>query len=118
MSNLLVSVSPHIRDDSTTMKIMRDVLIALIPALIASVLIFGFRALLVVAVCVVFAVLSEFVFEKACKRTVTIGDLSAVVTGVLLAFNLPVTIPLWQAAFGSIVAIVVVKQLFGGIGQN
>lgn len=115
---LIVSVSPHIKDKATTSSIMLDVLIALAPALVASVVIFGARALLVTAVCVAFAVGSEWVFEKIVKKPSTIGDLSAAVTGVLLAFNLPVGIPLWQAAFGSIVAIVVVKQLFGGIGQN
>ena len=118
MSNLAVSISPHIKDKTNTTSIMRDVLIALCPALIASVLIFGLRALLVTAVCVAFAVGSEWAFDKMVKKPNTIGDLSAVVTGVLLAFNLPVGIPLWQAAFGSIVAIIVVKQLFGGIGQN
>lgn len=118
MSSMIVSVSPHIKDKANTQSIMRDVLIALCPALIASVLIFGFRALLVTAVCVAFAIGSEWAFEKIVKKPSTIGDLSAAVTGVLLAFNLPVGIPLWQAAFGSIVAIVVVKQLFGGLGQN
>lgn len=118
MNNMTVSVSPHIKDKTNTTAIMRDVLIALCPALIASAVIFGARALLVTAVCVAFAVGSEWVFEKTVKKPSTIGDLSAAVTGVLLAFNLPVGIPLWQAAFGSIVAIVVVKQLFGGIGQN
>ena len=118
MSNMTVSVSPHIKDNASTTTIMRDVLIALVPALIASVLIFGFRALVVTAVCVVFAVGGEWAFEKIVKKPNTIGDLSAVVTGVLLAYNLPVGIPLWQAAFGSLVAIIVVKQLFGGIGQN
>lgn len=117
-STLLVSPSPHVRDSATTTRIMLDVIIALMPALVASVIIFGFRALAVVAVCVAVCVLSEWLFEKICKRDVTVGDLSAVVTGVLLAFNLPVTIPLWQAAFGSVVAIVAVKQLFGGIGKN
>ena len=97
---------------------MLDVVIALMPALIASVIIFGFRALLVVAVCVLTCVLCEFAFEKLCKRHITVGDLSAVVTGILLGFNLPHTIPIWQAIFGSVVAIVVVKQLFGGIGKN
>lgn len=97
---------------------MRDVLIALFPALIASVIIFGARALLVTAVCVAFSVGSEWLFEKIVKRQSSIGDLSAVVTGILLAYNLPVGIPLWQAAFGSMVAIIVVKQLFGGLGQN
>lgn len=118
MSNMTVSVSPHIKDKTSTKSIMRDVIIALTPALIASVLIFGMRALLVTAVCVAFSVGSEWAFEKIVKKPNTIGDLSAAVTGVLLAFNLPVGIPLWQAAFGSIVAIVVVKQLFGGLGQN
>lgn len=118
MSSMIVSVSPHIKDKTNTQSIMRDVLIALCPALIASVLIFGFRALLVTAVCVAFAIGSEWAFERIVKKPSTIGDLSAAVTGVLLAFNLPVGIPLWQAAFGSIVAIVVVKQLFGGLGQN
>ena len=97
---------------------MLDVIIALLPAAVMSVVVFGFRSLLVIAVCVGCCVLSEFLFEKLCKRDVTVSDLSAVVTGLLLAFNLPVTIPLWQVAFGSVVAIIVVKQLFGGIGQN
>ena len=97
---------------------MRDVVIALIPALIASVVIFGIRALILVAVCVVCAVLSEAIFEKAVGREVTIRDYSAVVTGLLLAFNLPVGISPWIAAFGSVVAIVMVKQMFGGIGHN
>lgn len=115
---MIVTCSPHIRHQDTTQSIMRDVLIALAPALVWAVINFGVRPLLVVAVCVIFAVGSEYVFEKACKRPLTVCDLSAAVTGVILAFNLPVGIPLWQAAFGAIVAIVVVKQLFGGIGQN
>lgn len=118
MSNMIVSVSPHVKDKTSTKTIMRDVLIALVPALIAAVWIFGVRAFVVTAVCVAFAVGGEWVFEKIVKKPNTIGDLSAVVTGVLLAYNLPVGIPLWQAAFGSLVAIVIVKQLFGGIGQN
>lgn len=118
MSNYTVSVSPHIKDKTGTSTIMRDVLIALCPALIASALIFGARALLVTAVCVAFALGGEWVFEKIVKKPSTIGDLSAAVTGVLLAYNLPVGIPLWQAAFGSLVAIIVVKQLFGGLGKN
>ena len=115
---LLVSPAPHFRRKRNTQTIMLDVVIALMPALIASVIIFGFRALLVVAVCVLTCVLCEFAFEKLCKRHITVGDLSAVVTGILLGFNLPHTIPIWQAIFGSVVAIVVVKQLFGGIGKN
>ncbi len=118
MDNMIVSVSPHIHSKDSTSTIMRDVLIALCPALIAGVVIFGFRALLVAVVCVATAVFFEWGFEKICKRKSTIGDLSAAVTGLILALNLPVGIPLWQAAFGSLVAIVVVKQLFGGIGHN
>ncbi len=116
--SLIVSTSPHFRTRVDTASIMRDVVIALAPALIASVVIFGFRALLVTAVSVAAAVAAEFLYEKGCKRPVTIGDWSAVVTGVLLAYNLPVTIPLWQAALGSVIAILVVKQLFGGLGRN
>lgn len=118
MNNMIVSASPHIRSRTNTRTIMLDVLIALCPALIAATIIFGYRSLLVVGVCVAFAVLGEWGFQKLCKRDITVGDLSAVVTGVLLGYSLPVGIPLWQAAFGSIVATVVVKQLFGGIGKN
>ena len=115
---LLVSSSPHMYTRTTTAVLMRDVVIALLPALAAAVWIFGWRALAVVAVAVAAAVAAEYLFEKAVGREVTISDFSAVVTGMLLAYNLPVTIPLWQAALGSIIAIVVVKQLFGGIGRN
>ena len=97
---------------------MGDVIIALVPALIASGIIFGPRALLVVLVTVVSCVACEYVCRRVMKRDQTIGDLSAVVTGILLAFNLPVSINLFMAAFGGVVAIVVVKQMFGGIGQN
>ena len=116
--NMVVSVNPHIYAAQTTQTIMRDVLIALFPAVIASVVFFGPRALLVEAVCVAVALLSEWAFEKIAHRDITVTDLSAAVTGLLLALNLPSGIPLWQAAFGSFVAIVVVKQFFGGIGQN
>ena len=118
MKLLTVSANPHVRDNSSTTAIMRDVIIALVPALIAAIVIFGVQALLVTLVCVVAAVLAEFIWEKAMKLPVTIGDLSAVVTGVLLAYCLPSTIPLWMAALGSVIAIIVVKQLFGGIGCN
>jgi len=114
----IVSVSPHLHSKVDTKTLMRDVCIAMVPALIAAVLIFGFRALLVTAVSVAAAVLTEFLYQKGTRQKVTISDWSAVVTGMLLAYNLPVSIPLWQAAFGSIVAILVVKQLFGGIGRN
>ena len=116
--SVIVSCSPHIRAKDTTQSIMRDVLIALMPALVAAVLHYGMRSLVVTAVCVVFACLSEYVMQKACNKPVTVSDLSAAVTGVILAFNLPVGIPLWIAAFGSIAAIAFVKQLFGGLGQN
>lgn len=117
-SMLLVSPAPHVRDRSNTTGIMLDVIIALVPTLVASAVIFGWRALALTALCVAVCVICEWGFQKLCKREVTVGDLSAVVTGVLLAFNLPVNIPLWQAVFGCVVAIVVVKQLFGGIGRN
>lgn len=118
MVKFTVSSSPHITGKDTTTKIMLDVIIALIPALIASVIFFGFRALLVALTCILSCVLSEFICRKVMKRDNTIGDLSAVVTGLLLSLNLPVNIPLWMAVFGGIVAIVVVKQFFGGLGQN
>ena len=114
----IVSASPHIRGKVTTQTIMRDVLIALVPALIASLLIFGVKALLVTAVSVAACVFFEWAFEKLTGKKSTICDLSAAVTGVLLAFNMPASIPLWQVVFGALVAIVVVKQLFGGIGKN
>ncbi len=115
---LTVSASPHVRSNETTTGIMLDVIISLIPALIMSVVYFGLRALLLTAVTVCSAVLSEYVSRKVMKRSGTISDLSAVVTGLILAFNLPSTLPLWMAAVGSVIAIVVVKQMFGGIGQN
>ena len=115
---LLVSPAPHVRQKTDTRSIMLDVIIAMIPAFAASIVIFGYRAAVVVSVCVISCVLFEYLFEKLCHRDVTVGDLSAIVTGVLLGFNLPVSIPLWQAMFGSLVAIVAVKQLFGGIGKN
>lgn len=115
---LVVSASPHLRTKDTTRGIMLDVIIALIPTLVAAVILFGPRALAVTATTVITAVLSEFLARKVMKRHNTIGDLSAVVTGLILAFNLPVSIPLWMAAIGSFFAIVVVKQMFGGIGQN
>ncbi len=117
-NTLMVSSSPHLHCGMNTRDIMRDVVIALIPALVASVWLFGFRALAVEAVCVAAALGAEYLSRRVMKRPQTIGDLSAVVTGLLLAFNLPVTIPLWQAGFGSVVAIVVAKQMFGGLGQN
>lgn len=118
MSNYIVSASPHIRDRVTSQRIMLDVIIALVPALIAAIAVFGLRAALVVFVCVATCVLAEFLWQKLMKKNVSVGDLTAVVTGILLAYNLPVNIPLWQAMVGAVVAIIVVKQLFGGVGKN
>lgn len=115
---LTASASPHVRTRDTTRGIMLDVLISLLPALIASVVLFGFRALAVTAVSVASCVLFEFLSRKAMRRPNTIGDLSAAVTGVILAFNLPASIPFWMVVFGALISIVVVKQMFGGIGQN
>ena len=115
---LTVSASPHVRSHETTTGIMLDVILALIPALVMSAVYFGTRALCLAAVTVGTAMLSEYLSRKIMKRDNTLGDLSAVVTGLILAFNLPATLPLWMAAIGSVIAIVIVKQMFGGIGQN
>lgn len=118
MEKLIVTSSPHVKSSTTTSTIMRDVIIALIPALIASNIIFGLRAGLVTAVCVASCVGFEYLSRRIMNKKNTISDLSAVVTGIILAFNLPSTMPLWMCVIGSFVAIVIVKQLFGGIGQN
>ena len=118
MEKMIVSSSPHIHAKTSTVSIMRDVLIALSPAAIASVVLFGLRALAILAVCVGFAVASEFVFNLLTKKEQTVSDLSAAVTGLILALSLPSTAKLWQCALGSIFAIVVVKCLFGGLGCN
>ena len=113
-----VSASPHTKAPATVRSIMLDVIIALLPAGFAGVAVFGLRAAAVIAVCVGSAVLFEFLSCKLLKKPVSVGDLSAIITGLLLAYNLPVTIPLWMCVVGAFVAIVIVKQLFGGIGQN
>lgn len=119
MNELLnVSASPHVRSKDSTKTIMRDVAIALIPTAIFGIYNFGARALLVILTCIAASVLSEYIFEKGMKRPVTTYDYSAVVTGLLLALNLPAKAPLWMAALGSVFAIIIVKQLFGGLGQN
>ena len=118
MNRLTVSSSPHIHAKTSTSQIMRDVLIALCPAVVASIVLFGTSALAIILVCVVSAVLSEFLFNIACKKKQTVGDLSAAVTGLILALCLPTTTQLWQCAIGSVFAIVVVKCLFGGLGCN
>lgn len=119
MDNLLhLSASPHIHSTHTTRRVMLDVILSLLPATIAGVIIFGIRAFLVIAVCIGTCVLSEFVFNLIIKKEQTVDDLSAIVTGLLLALNLPSNIPIWQAIVGSVFAIVVVKCCFGGIGKN
>ncbi|MDR1755170.1 MAG: RnfABCDGE type electron transport complex subunit D [Eubacterium sp.] len=118
MEKLFIGPSPHIRSGNSTMKIMLTVIISLIPTLVAAVYYFGARALILTVVCVVFCVIFEFLFNKITKREQTVSDLSAVVTGVILAFNLPVSLPYYMAIIGCFIAIVVVKQMFGGIGQN
>lgn len=119
MSDLYnVSSSSHVRDKDTSAKIMLYVVIALLPASIFGVINFGIRALLLILVCVAVCVASEWVFEKLIHKKSTINDFSAVVTGLLLALNLPHTLPIWQAVLGSVFAIVIVKMLFGGLGQN
>ena len=129
---LTVSASPHVKHSDTTQRIMLDVIIALVPAGLAGCFIFGGRALLVIGLCVFFSVLFEFASRRIMKRADTLGDLSAVVTGLLLAYNIPVLDPakfddkVWKAtvmtillcAVGSFFAIVVTKQFFGGLGQN
>ena len=118
MNKLIVSSSPHIRSTATTPRIMLDVLIALLPATVAGCVIFGWRALLVIATCVASSVAAEFVFNLIVKKEQTVGDLSAAVTGLLLALNLRADAPIWQCVIGSVFAIVVVKCLFGGLGCN
>ena len=117
-TDLIVASAPHVCAPANTASIMRDVLIALVPALAVSVYVFGVRALILAVSCVVFCVFFEWLARKIMKRDNTIGDLSAAVTGLILAFNLPVGLPIWMAAVGCLIAIVVVKQLFGGLGQN
>ena len=119
MSNLYnVSASPHVRSNVTTQKIMLDVIIALLPATIFGIYNFGINALMIILVTVSTCVLTEYVYEKLMKKEVTIGDFSAVVTGLLLALNLPASAPWWMCILGGVFAILVVKMLFGGIGQN
>ena len=118
MNKFIVSSSPHFQSKDTTQTLMLDVILALTPAMIASVIIFGFRAAVIILTTVASCILSEYISRRVMKRRQTVGDLSCVVTGVLLAMNLPVSISPIIAAFGGVIAIVVVKQMFGGIGQN
>lgn len=113
-----ISVSPHIRKDISTKKIMRDVLIALLPACLFGIYNFGLAALRVIVASVTSCVVSEILFQYVTGRKVTVNDLSAAVTGVILALNLPSTVPLWIPVLGGAFAIILVKQLYGGLGQN
>ena len=118
MERLIVSSSPHLNGKKTTQNIMRDVLIALAPAAVSGVIFFGYRAAALLAVCVVSSCLCEYICRRVMKREQTAADLSAAVTGLLLGLNLPVSANPLLAVFGCVVAIAVVKQMFGGIGQN
>ncbi len=117
-NKVIVSSSPHIRAKDTTQRIMLDVLIALAPAMICAVFYFGLRVLWITAVSVVSCVAFEYVWQRLLNKPITISDCSAAVTGALLAFNMPVTVPWWIPVIGSFVAVIIVKQLFGGIGCN
>ncbi len=118
MDLLTVGVSPHVRSRYTTRNVMLDVIIALMPVTLASVVIFGWRSLYLTAVSVAACVLLEFLWNKLMKQPVTVGDLSAVVTGIIIACNVPVTMPVWQLIVGDATAIIVAKMLFGGLGCN
>lgn len=115
---LTVTSSPHMKHKRTTQRIMLDVILAMLPALGWAVWRFGIRSLLLTVVTVLAAVLAEAAYCRLTKQPSTVYDLSAVVTGMLLAFNLPVTIPMWMPVLGAVFAIIIVKELFGGIGQN
>lgn len=117
-TNLVVSSAPHIVTENDTTRLMGTVLLALVPALVASTYIFGVRVLILSLVCVVASVAFEWIYNVITKKRQTIGDLSAAVTGLLIAFNIPSSFPIWQAIVGCFFAIVIVKQLYGGIGKN
>lgn len=118
MANFVVSGTPHVRSKESIQSIMRDVIIALLPATAAGIYYFGLRALILIVAAIISAVFFEWLYEKITKKPVTINDLSAVVTGLLLAMNLPASAPVWVAIVGSAFAIIFAKQLFGGLGQN
>ena len=115
---LLVSSAPHITGKDTTASLMRDLIIAMVPAMAASVYFFGIQALILTAVSTLACVAFEFLYQKMLKKPVTISDLSAAVTGILIAFNCPPSLPLWTVVIGAFFAIIIVKQLFGGLGYN
>ena len=113
-----VSASPHVRSKESTKTIMADVAIALIPAGLFGIYNFGLNALLIILISVATCILTEYIYQKGMKKTITISDCSALVTGLLIAYNMPSTIPLWIPIVGGVFAIIIVKQLFGGVGQN
>ena len=119
MSDLYhVSSAPHVRAKDTTSRIMLYVIIAMLPTTLFGIFNFGFRALVLVAATVASCVASEWVYNKIAHKEQTVGDFSAVVTGMILALNLPVNLPVWEAIVGGVFAIIIVKMLFGGLGQN
>ncbi|OUN45666.1 Na+-transporting NADH:ubiquinone oxidoreductase subunit D [Anaerotignum lactatifermentans] len=118
MANFVVSGTPHVRSKESIQSIMRDVIIALIPATAMGIYFFGIPALILIAVSIVASVFFEWLYQKLLKKPVTISDLSAVVTGLLLAMNLPASAPIWVPIVGAAFAIIFAKQLFGGLGQN
>ena len=117
-TNITISSTPHIRSGESIQSIMRDVLIALLPATVMGIVYFRLQALLLIVISIASAVIAEALYQKGTKQKVTISDLSAVVTGLLLAMNIPASAPWWVPIVGSVFAIVIAKQLFGGLGQN
>jgi electron transport complex protein RnfD len=118
MKELTLSVNPHIHDNVSTRSIMKDVIIALVPAVIAALIFFRIKAFIVIFSCIVSCIGFEYLYQKICKKTITIKDLSAVVTGLLLALIMPPSLPIWVCVLASAVAIILTKQLFGGLGSN
>lgn len=117
-NKFIVSSSPHIRSNEDTSYIMKQVILALVPVAIAAVYYFRISALFVMFFCILGTVGSEFLYQKLTKQKSTIGDCSAIVTGLLLAFNVPASLPWWMCILGGVFAIIVVKMLFGGLGNN
>lgn len=114
----ILASSPHVRAEHTTASIMKEVVFSLLPVFVFAVIYFGLRVLLITALSIMSAVLAEYLWQRLTKQKITVNDWSAVVTGLLLAFNLPVSVPWWIPVIGSAFAIIMVKQIFGGIGQN
>lgn len=117
-TNIIVSATPHVRSKDSISSVMRDVLIALAPATLMGIKYFGLSALLTIVISIVSAVFFEYLYQKLMKKPITISDLSAAVTGLLLALNMPASSPWWMPIVGSAFAIIIAKQLFGGLGQN